>query len=123
MFYSLQYLGWRGFLDFLNLTFRLGLGTYQVTFSRGNFSWTAHKCKLNQDGPSFPPPDSDDHLPPVPRDRPQGGGGGGSSDGDAQKVRRLVEAMHMVVMSRERWWWKVGGDGFSSKFEKVDGGK
>ena len=84
-----------------------------------------HKCKLNQDGPSFPPPDSGDHPPLVPRDHPQGGGGGGGDggDGDARKVRRLVEAMHMVVMSRERRRQKVDEDGFSGKFEKVDGGK
>ena len=79
-----------------------------------------HKFKLNQDDPSFPPPDSGDHPPLVPRDHPQGGGGG---DGDTRKVRRLVEAMHMVVMSREHRRRKVGGDGFSGKFEKIDGGK
>ena len=84
-----------------------------------------HKCKLNQGGPSFPPPDSGDHPPSVPCDHPQGGGGGGGGggDGDARKVRRLVEAMHMIVMSRERGRRKVGGDEFFGKFEKVDGGK
>ena len=83
-----------------------------------------HKCKLNQDGPSFLPPDFGDYPSPIPHDRPHGGrGSGGDGDGDARKVRRLVEVMHMVVMSRECRRPKIGGDGFFGKFEKVDYGK
>ena len=77
------------------------------------------KCKLSQDDPCSPAPDSGDHPPPITRVSPHGGGGG-----DTHKVRRLVEAMHKVIMNREqRRWRKVGGDGFSDDFEKVDGGK
>ena len=80
------------------------------------------KCKLSQDDPCSPPPDSGDHPPPITRASPHGGGGGGG--GDTHKARRLVEAMHKVIMNREqRRWRKVGGDGFSDDFEKVDGGK